>query len=155
MAEKDGVPCCPRFGLDEWDENEIVWENKLFIRRKTSNFFHSAPDFSELLQKVKDAGALPKQLFMLSEDSELWSTTLYVAISKAIPGEEIVKISGRFIVKVYEGPYSDAGKWLNKTQEYVKTKKKKVRSMYFFYTHCPKCNEYYGNQYTAVLAEID
>jgi hypothetical protein len=39
-------------------------------------------------------------------------------------------------------------------KEYVKSKDKKIKKMYFFYTTCPHCAEVYGKNYTVILAEV-
>jgi len=37
---------------------------------------------------------------------------------------------------------------------YVTSKGKELKKMYFFYTTCPKCAEFYGKNYTVVLAQV-
>jgi hypothetical protein len=39
-------------------------------------------------------------------------------------------------------------------EEYVESKGKKVKKMYFYYTYCPKCAKHYGHNYTVILAQI-
>ncbi len=43
------------------------------------------------------------------------------------------KISGTFLSKVFEGPYKDAGKWAKGMQEFIRSKGKDIKKMYFFY----------------------
>ena len=64
------------------------------------------------------------------------------------------KISGTFLAKVFEGPYRNAGKWGKEMVSYVDSKGKKAKNLYFFYTTCPKCAEFYGKNYTVVLARV-
>ncbi|HEX7576218.1 MAG TPA: hydrolase [Candidatus Methanoperedens sp.] len=71
-----------------------------------------------------------------------------------IPGAQMEKISGTFLTKVFEGPYKNAGKWAKEMKGYVSSKGKELKKMYFFYTTCPKCAEFYGKNYTVVLARI-
>jgi hypothetical protein len=66
----------------------------------------------------------------------------------------MVKISGTFLSKVFEGDYKSIGKWIKEMQEYVKSKGKEIKKMYFFYTTCPACAKYYGKNYTVILAEV-
>jgi len=39
-------------------------------------------------------------------------------------------------------------------KDYVKSKAKEMEKMYFFYTTCPKCAEFYGRNYTVILAKV-
>jgi hypothetical protein len=38
--------------------------------------------------------------------------------------------------------------------EYVKSKGKTMKRMYFFYTTCPACAKAYGKNYVVILAEV-
>ena len=67
---------------------------------------------------------------------------------------QMVRISGTFLTKVFEGPYKDAGKWARTMTDYVKNKAKQMEKMYFFYTTCPKCARFYGKNYTVLLAKV-
>jgi hypothetical protein len=91
---------------------------------------------------------------MLFDEKSLWGADVYIAVSKEISGSEMARISGKFLTKVFEGHYKDAGKWAKEMEAYVKSKGKKTKKMYFFYTTCPKCAEFYGKNYTVILAEV-
>ena len=75
-------------------------------------------------------------------------------MTKDVPGAEMTRISGRFLTKVFEGPYKNAGRWAKQMKDYVTSKAKEIKKMYFFYTTCPKCAEFYGKNYTVILAKI-
>ena len=66
----------------------------------------------------------------------------------------MTKISGTFLSKVFEGHYKDAGKWAKEMKDYVNSKGKKIKKLYFFYTTCPRCAKAYGKNYTVILAKI-
>jgi hypothetical protein len=106
------------------------------------------------MEKIQQADALSHEPLMLSDEKSLWGSDIYIAVSKDVPGTEMVKISGTFLTKVFEGHYKNAGKWAKEMVEYVKSKAKDMKKMYFFYTTCPKCAEYYGKNYTVILAQI-
>ena len=91
---------------------------------------------------------------MLSDEKSLWGADIYIAVSKEVPGAEMAKISGNFLSKVFEGPYSNTGKWAKEIRDFVKLKNKEIKKLYFFYTTCPKCAKFYGKNYTVILAEI-
>jgi len=106
------------------------------------------------MELIQEAGALSPQPLMLSDEKSLWGSDVFIAVNKEIPGVQIEKISGTFLTKVFEGPYKNAGKWAKEMKEYVNSKGKELKKMYFFYTTCPKCAEFYGKNYTVILAQV-
>jgi hypothetical protein len=64
-------------------------------------------------------------------------------------------ISGKFLTKVFEGPYQNAGKWAQEMDIYVKSKGKTMNKLYFSYTTCPKCAKAYGKNFVVLFAQID
>jgi len=39
-------------------------------------------------------------------------------------------------------------------QNYVKSKNKDLKKLYFYYTTCPKCAKIYGKNYVVLLAQV-
>jgi hypothetical protein len=150
--------CCPRFNPEPWDEKEVTWQDKIFIKDNVRSFLHIPLNFGQVVVKnmemIEEAGALAPQPLMLSDEKSLWGTDVYIAVSKEVPRAEMARISGTFLTKVFEGPYKNAGKWAKEMKAYVKSKGKEIKKMYFFYTTCPKCAEVYGKNYTVLLAKI-
>jgi hypothetical protein len=66
----------------------------------------------------------------------------------------MTRVSGTFLTKTFEGPYSNTGKWVGEMKAYVKSEGKELKKLYFFYTTCPKCAKVYGKNYTVILATI-
>jgi len=158
LYEKAETGCCPRFDPVPWDGKEIKFNNKLFLKDHVRSFFHIPLNFGGVMTKnmerIKNAGALAPKPLMLSDEKSLWGSDLYIAVSEEVPGAEMVRISGNFLSKVFEGDYKNTGKWIKEMQEYVKSKGKEMKGMYFFYTTCPACAKYYGKNYTVILAKI-
>jgi hypothetical protein len=158
LCENSETGCCPRFNPEPWDEKEVTFKDKLFIKDHVRSFLHIPLNFGKVMVKnvemIQRADALLPEPLMLSDEKSLWGSDIYIAVSKEVPGAEMVRISGTFLTKVFEGPYKDAGKWAKEMAEYVKAKAKDMKKMYFFYTTCPKCAEYYGKNYTVILAQI-
>ncbi len=150
--------CCPRFDPKPWDEKEITWKNKLFLKDRVISFFHIPLNFGKVIvknmEKIEKAGALPPKPLMLSDENSLFGADVYIATSKDVPNAEMVKISGKFLTKVFEGPYKNMKSWIEKMQEFVKSKGKKAKKLYFFYTTCPACAKHYGQNYTVILAKV-
>lgn len=152
--------CCPKFDPKPWDEKEIKWDNKLFVKDSVRCLFHIPLNMGGVMkrmsEKVKAAGADVdiKEFVLLSHDVSMWKSDQYYSVSKEVPGIENVKLSGKYLTKVFEGPYKDARIWYKKMQDYVKSKGKEAKNIYFYYTTCPKCAKTYGKNYVVVFAEI-
>lgn len=106
------------------------------------------------MKMIESANAANPDNIMLSDEKSLWGSDVYIAVSKEISGAKNEKISGTFLTKVFEGHYQNAGKWAKEMNEYVKSKGKTIRKIYFWYTTCPKCAKVYGKNYTVIFAQI-
>jgi len=158
LYEESETGCCPRFDPEPWDEKEVTFQNRLFVKDRVRSFFHIPLNFGKMMvrnmERIQRAGALAPEPLMLCDEKSLWGADVYIAVSKEIPGAEMARISGTFLTKVFEGPYKDAGKWAGAMTEYVKAKARQIKKMYFFYTTCPKCAKHYGKNYTVILAQV-
>ena len=150
--------CCPRFDPEPWDEKQVQWEDKLFIKDRVKSFLHIPLNFGKVIvrnaEKIKAADALTPEPLMLSDENSLWGADIYIAVSKDVPDSQMQNISGTFLTKVFEGPYKDAGKWAKQMTQYVTDKGKELKKLYFYYTTCPRCAKYYGKNYTVMVAQI-
>jgi len=158
LYKESETGCCPKFNPEPWDEKEVTFQDKLFVKDRVRSFMHIPFNFAKVMIKnmemIKKAEALPPLFLMLSDEKSLWGSDLYIAVAKEVSGAKMARISGTFLTKVFEGPYKNAWRWAKEMKEYVKTKNKEIKKMYFFYTTCPKCAEFYGKNYTVILAKI-
>jgi hypothetical protein len=149
--------CCPRFNPEAWEEKEITWTDKLFVKDKVRSFLHIPLNFGQVMvknmEKIQKAGASSKEMIVLSDES-MWGSDIYIAVEKDFIGSEIIKISGTFLTKVFEGPYKNMGKWIRDMNSFVTSKGKTAKKTYFFYTTCPKCAKAHGKNYVVILAEV-
>jgi len=154
--------CCPEFNPDPWQEKEVTWEEKLFIKDSMPQVMHIplpggfAKTIGRMWEKIEKAGAKPqeKDMLMLSYDPSPWKSELFVSVTKEVPNAENVKISGNFMTKVFDEPYSHVPKWIKEMDAYVTGKGQTVKDYYFYYTTCPKCAKKYGHNYVVVFAQI-
>lgn len=159
LAYENETECCPIFKPEEWDDKKFVFKNKLFAKGTTINFLHMPLTMGSMMTKswkmITDAKADSKDEFIvLSYDPSPWKGEHYFSVNKDVPGMEMVKLSGTYLTKAFEGPYKDAGKWVKEMGEFAKGKGKELKKLYFFYTTCPKCAKHYGKNYTIGFAEI-
>ncbi|HEY9205064.1 MAG TPA: hydrolase [Candidatus Methanoperedens sp.] len=158
LYENSETGCCPRFEPEPWDEKEITWQDKLFLKDHVRSIFHIPMNFDKVMiknmEKIKAADALAPMPLLFTDENSLWGADVYIAVGREVPGARIEKMSGTFLSKVFEGPYKDAGKWAKEMTNYVRLKGRELKKIYFFYTTCPKCAKYYGKNYTVLLAKV-
>lgn len=150
--------CCPRFTPEPWDEQELHFENKPFVKASTVSLFHMPLNmgsmFARTWKAITDAHAENGGFLVLSHDDSAWHAEHLFAVSKPVTGAEMVNLSGEFLTKVFEGPYSNARTWSEEMKRYVAQQGRTLDTLYFFYTTCPKCAKYYGKNYVVAVAKV-
>lgn len=147
--------CCPKFNPAPWDGKTVEWKNKRFIKDKVFTLFYMPINFGSVITRLmKKINSNCPDGLCLSEHTSKWNMNLYVAVDKEVLGVENVKLSGKFLCKVYEGPFKDTGKWCKDFETYAKDKKVMVKKQYMWYTTCPKCAKKHGKNYVVILGEI-
>jgi len=158
LYEKAETGCCPRFNPEPWDEKEVTFTDRLFVKDHVRSFLHIPLNFGKVMvrnmERIQATEALSPEPLILSDEKSLWGADVYIAVSKEVPGAEMVRISGTYLTKVFEGPYKNMRSWIGQMKEYAAAKAKDIKKMYMFYTTCPRCAKFYGKNYTVILAEI-
>jgi hypothetical protein len=151
--------CCPEFNPVPWDDKMLEWNNRKFIRDSVFTIFNMPLNFGKVMrrldQKVKKAGATMPDWLCLSDHTSGWNMDVYLAVDKEVPGAENTTLSGRYFSKVYEGPYSDTGKWCKDYENLAKSKGLAIKKWFMWYTTCPKCAKKYGKNYVAIIAQVE
>ena len=151
--------CCEPFDPNPWQEKEITWQGKLFVKDHITSFLHIPLNFGNKVVKnialIEKAQAKSPYQLMLTDEKSLWGSDIYIDVAKDVPGAQMTNISGTFMTKVFEGPYQNVGKWAQGMKEYVEGKGKKINKLYFLYTTCPKCAKAYGKNYVVLFAQIN
>lgn len=158
--KKDEKECCPKFDPAKWDGKVIEWKNKPFVKDHVKAAFYVPIGIKEMMMKnmelIGKAQAMgPREdLIVLASDQSMWGADYYISATKEFPGVEIVKLSGKFLAKVFEGSFSKMHSWIKEMEQYVKDKNEKLEKLYFYYTTCPECAKKYGKNYIVILAKI-
>jgi hypothetical protein len=157
--DRSETGCCPRFDPSPWNGAEFEFHERLFVRATTVNFLHVPLNMGAVIRrtwrKIESAGAaLRDEYLMLSTDPSPWRGEHFFAVAKEVPDAENVRLSGRYLTKVFEGPYRDAGKWAREMADHVEQQGRPLKKLYFFYTTCPKCAKHFGRNYTVAVAEV-
>ena len=150
--------CCPKFDPAPWDEMELTWEHRRFVKDRVTSLFHIPLNFGTVMRRnvaaIEAADAKPEAMVVLSDENSLWGADVYIEVTKDIPGTNMATISGSFLSKVFEGPYRNMRKWIEEMKTFVQSNDKHLEKIYFFYTTCPKCAKKYGKNYVAILAKV-
>lgn len=151
--------CCPRFAPEPWQEKELQWSEKLFIKDRVSCFFYMPLNFGKVIvrnmEKIAAVDAFtPQPPLILSDHTSRWRMDLYIEVSKEVPNAEHARISGSFLSKVFEGPFKDTGRWCKLMAEWVRSRGKAIKREFMYYTTCPKCAKHYGKNYVVILAQV-
>jgi hypothetical protein len=151
--------CCPRFKPEGWDGQDLHFRDKLFVKASTLSLFHIPLNMGRVIPRVLKAIDDSKSVnweeaIILSHDPSPWRGDHYFAVSKDVPGQEMVRLSGDYLTKVFEGPYRNAPQWGREMEELLASRGKKLKRMFFFYTTCPKCAKHYGKNYVVGVAEL-
>ncbi|MDD5778440.1 MAG: hypothetical protein PHU95_03215 [Candidatus Thermoplasmatota archaeon] len=150
--------CCPPFDPKPWDGTVIEWNHKKFIKGTVITLFYMPVNFGRVItrlnEKVERAQAKIPDWLCLSDHTSKWNMNLYLAVDKEVPDAENLTLSGKFLSKVYEGPFKDTGTWCADFQEYAQKRGCDVTKWYMWYTTCPRCAKKYGKNYVVIIGQI-
>jgi hypothetical protein len=156
-ANETGV-CCPKFDPAPWDEQEITWQDKRFVKDRVRSFLHIPLNFGTVMRRnialIEAAGAKGDEAITLADENSLWGADVYIAVSGEVPNAATTTLSGTFLSKVFEGPYKNVRMWVDEMKHFVAARGKQIQKLYFYYTTCPKCAKEYGKNYVVLLARI-
>lgn len=156
MSQRDETGCCPRFDPRPWDEKEVTWTGKPFVRDRVRSVFHVPLNFGGVMRRnlraIEAAGAADPETIVLSDENSLWGADVFISVTRDVPGARQERLSGTFFAKVFEGPYSQVRRWCEEMRATLDRKGKKREKLYFWYTTCPKCAKAYGKNYVVLLA---
>jgi hypothetical protein len=162
LDTKKDSECCPKFDPGPWQEKELVWKDKPFIKETVPQFMHIplpgtfGKAVGRMWKKIEDAQAKPdmNDFIMLSAESSPWKGEIYITTTKEVPNAENVKLSGTYLTKVFDGGYNDVPKWIKEMDPFVAARGKSVKKWFFYYTTCPKCAKKYGHNYVVTFAAV-
>ena len=151
--------CCPKFNPEGWDGRTLHFKDKLFARATTKSVMHVPVNMGKVFTRVQkkieaDSGFDPDNTLVLSRDLSPWTGEHLFAVSEPLPDEEMVRLSGEFMTKVFEGPYRSAKDWHTDMLGLAHAKGSASDDVYFFYTTCPKCAKAYGKNYIIGVARL-
>lgn len=149
--------CCVRFEPTEWQERELRWYDKPFVKEHVRALFYVPVGLEKVFAReqalIESARARAEPEIVLSDETSLWGADYYFAVTKDVPGACMARLSGTFLTKVFDGPYRGLSSWIAEMREYVASRGKQLEKLYFWYTTCPKCSDAYGHNYVVLFAK--
>jgi hypothetical protein len=162
VVSVDRDVCCSEFNPTIWNNKKHEWQNKLFLRDSVPELFHIplpgafGKTVTRMMKKIEDADAVvdTKEYLLLAHDLSPFKSELLITIAKDIPGVDVVKLTGTFLSRVFDGPYSQIPKYIHEMDHYLVSLKMKAKGYYFHYAYCPNCAKKYGHNYIVAFAEV-
>ena len=89
--------CCEPFNPELWQNKEIIWKDKLFVKDHITSFLHMPINMGARVIKnldlIEKAGAKASHQLMLTDEKSLWGADIYVDVSKDVPGAQMATLS--------------------------------------------------------------
>lgn len=151
--------CCARFDPSRWDAQELHLDNRRFVYAKSRSLFfvplNMGKVFTRVTERIAQAGAQDPDLsLVMSRDRSPFSAEHLFAVTKDVPGEPMMSLSGHFLTRVFEGPYESVRHWCKELLELARARGFEPMSVWFYYTTCPTCAKAYGKNYVVGLVEV-
>ncbi len=112
---------------------------------------------TKLWKTAEKAGATPSKngFLCLTYDPNPFVSEYYMHVTKEVSDIKNVKLSGEFISKVYDGPFSEVNNWLKDMTGYIESLGKNVYRNFLYFTTCPECAKKYKHNYVVVVTETE
>lgn len=148
--------CKPFIPLD-FQDKELVWVDKLFIKDNVVSFCHVHLNMWSIINKnLKKIWISENQhdyKLILTDEKSLFGTDIYFEIWDKVKYKNTVKISWIFHTKVFEWSFRNIQKWKEEMIQYLDWKWKKASEIYYFFTTCPSCARKYWKNYVVLFAK--
>lgn len=151
--------CCPRFQPEDWTDVTLHFRDKRFVRAETRSVMHVPLNMGAVFTRVNERLAKadaydPQDYITLSHDLSPWKAEHFFAASKNVEGEEMVLLSGDFLTRLFQGPFSQMGEWAREMEAAAAAAGKPGAEIWFYYPTCPKCSKAYGVNPVVGLARV-
>lgn len=151
--------CCARLDRAAWEEREFEWKDKPFLKDHVRALMHVPINMGSVMERdqaaIEAAEAYPEVPLWLSDEVSPWRSDLYLAVDHPVPGTETVTLSGRYLTKVFEGPYRDIGQWMRAMDTFVEGRGLRTKRRLSYYATCPACAKHFGKNQVVLFAEVE
>ena len=151
--------CCAKLDVAYWDGRELEWNDKPFMRDHIREFLHIPLNYGSVISRdhaaIENAEAYPENPLWLTDEVSPWGADIYLAVDRDVPDVDMERISGRFLTKVFEGPYRNISSWVREMEAFVESKGEVLERLYFYYATCPKCAKHFGANNVVLFAKVE
>ena len=93
--------CCEPFNPKPWQDKEIIWKEKIFVKDHIISFLHIPLNMGKKIVKnmelIEKANAKESYQLMLTDEKSLWGADIYIDVAKKVPGAQMTTLSCRFL----------------------------------------------------------
>lgn len=150
--------CCAPLDRAYWDGKLFHWQDQLFLKDHVRELLHIPLDFGAVMKRdaeaIDQASAWPEHPFTLSDERSAWGADLYTAVDREVPGGQMARLSGTFMTRAYQGPFSDISRWIADMKAHVAETGHTLDRLYFYYATCPKCAKKLGRNEVVLFARV-
>jgi hypothetical protein len=150
--------CCPAIDPEQWNGKTFDWSEKQFVRDRVFCLFYMPVGFGKtmkrVMQKLDAAKASSPDSLCLADHTSKWNMDIYLAVDRDVPDAELCSMSGRFMSRIYEGPFSDTGKWCADFADHARSDGTEIEKLFMWYTTCPKCAKQRGKNYVVIFGKV-
>ncbi len=151
--------CCPRFRPERWDAQTLHFERKPFARAMSREVLRvpqdMTPAYAAAASAIERAGAWEdEQMLVLNRLLPARQAEHLFAVSKNVPGLDMVRLDGEYRTKLFEGDYRLVAQWQGEFEEDLAAQGYAAEQFYFYFTTCPACAEFYGRNYVVAVAKL-
>jgi hypothetical protein len=75
-------------------------------------------------------------------------------LTREIPGANMVRMTGTFYSRVFDGPYNAVPKWIRQLKADAAARGVRFDDYFFYFTTCPTCAKEYGHNYVVAFAKV-
>ena len=155
--------CCPEFNVAKWDNKDLKWDHKHFIKASVPAIMHIP--FTSILQKkilklMAQANGASKMeakiedALLLFTDPHPFRSDIYLSVTDEVSGANNVEMTGNFLTKVFEGNYNEVPKFFKRMNKNLRDLGKRAKHYFVHYAYYPKCAKTVGTNYTIVFAKM-
>ena len=104
----------------------------------------------------KSGATIPdkSEALILFRDPSAFKSEIYYAVTSEVQGANNTTVSGSFVAGVFDGPYSNAPKYIKEMEAYLKEKNQTARDYYVHWAYCSKCAKESGHNYMILFALV-
>ena len=81
--------CCEPFNPEPWQEKEITWKDKIFVKDHITSFLHIPMNMGKKIIKnmalIEKTNAKAPHQLMLTDEKSMWGADIYIDVFKDVP----------------------------------------------------------------------